>query len=67
MAQLIVIFFFAGLLVALALFLQHMVRDHWRDIAAALAGRPLPRNQVRVPVRCEVTVPRSRRPRHAAA
>ena len=68
MTHLIAIFFFSGLLVALALVLQYTVRAHWADMVAAFQGRPLARHRVRpVEARARVSVPRSRRTRAAAA
>ncbi len=65
MIHLIGIGFFAALLVALALVLQYTIRDHWRDMVAALAGRPLPSRALSRPA--TASVPRTRRMRRAPA
>jgi hypothetical protein len=65
MTHLVAIFFFSGLLVALALILQYTIRDSWADIVAALCGRPLKRHQVKPAAAVRVSVPRSG-PRAAA-
>ena len=61
MTHLVAILFFSGVLVGLALILQYTVRDSWRDMVAALRGRPLRRHAVRKPAPVLVSVPRSRR------
>lgn len=43
MAHLVAIAFFAGLLVALAVILEEIVKSHWTDIVAALKGAPVRR------------------------
>lgn len=62
MTHLVAILFFSGLIVALALVLQHMIRGSWDDMVAALHGRPLARHRVRPgEARVQASVPRSRR------
>jgi hypothetical protein len=58
--------FFAGILVGLAVLLQHMLRSEWQDMVAAFLGRPMP-SRTRKPAAATVSVPRSRRLRRAAA
>ena len=67
MLQLVAILFFSGLFVGLALVLQFTIRDSWQDMIAALLGRPMARHRVTAPAAVQASVPRSRRPRHAAA
>lgn len=66
MVHLIAILVSAALLVGLAAFIQHMLRDNWADMSAALLGRPMPS---RVATQAaKATVVTARPPRlHAAA
>jgi hypothetical protein len=47
MVHLLAFLFFAGLLAGLAALLQHTLRDHWADMAAAFMGRPMPSRALR--------------------
>ena len=40
-AHLLAIMFFSGLLVALAVILEQLVKGHWTEIVAALRGAPV--------------------------
>lgn len=65
MVHLLAFTFFAGILVGLAILLQHMLRHEWQDMVAAFMGRPIP-SRVRKPSPATVSVPRSRLRRAAA-
>ena len=68
MAHLASILFFSGLLVALAVFAEQMLRAHWAAIASALAYPPHPaRPEPRPLVAARPAVPALAKPRRRAA
>jgi len=61
MVHIIAILVSAALLVGLAAFIQHMLRDNWADMSAALMGRPMPTRVATQAAKATVVTARSQR------